>query len=535
MLSLFRAAAIALSLCLVLSASGQDTGKPKLSETIKGVIDQPKYKTAHWGLYVVDARSGDVLLDHQSEKLFAPASCTKLFSVAAAFDQLGADYRFHTRLLHTGKLDEETKVLKGNLILLASGDLTMGGRTLPDGTIAFKDNDHTYANGGIKGQLTDVDPLTGLNQIAKQIAEKVKSIEGDVLIDDRLFEKAEGSGSGPGKLTPIIINDNVIDFVITPHAEKGKLAKVVHRPQGSAIQVDAQVETISENQLVMGRNEGTPWRKNKPSITISSPSPGRYVVRGEMPANHTPLVRVREVDDAASHARSLLIDALERAGVKVKASTLGSQSMESLPTSEAVGQLPMVTELVSAPLSEHARLILKVSHNLHASTLPLIVAAHHHQKSLVQGLKHQGASLKKLGVPMEGVSFGGGAGGSRSDYASPKATVALLQAMAKRPDGAAYRHALPIVGVDGTPAGAVNADSPAKGKFQAKTGTLTWNNGLTSNDLMTSKALSGYGETASGRQVTFAFFVNNVPVGEDGTSQAGRDLGKLCELVYRSE
>lgn len=532
MLSLFRAAAIALSLCLVLSASGQEPGNPKLSETIKGVIDQPKYKTAHWGLYVVDAKSGDVLLDHQSEKLFAPASCTKLFSVAAAFDQLGADYRFHTKLLHTGKLDDSTKTLKGNLILVASGDLTMGGRTLPDGTIAFKDNDHTYANGGIKGQLTDVDPLTGLNQIAKQIAEKVKIIEGDVLIDDRLFEKAEGSGSGPGKLTPIIINDNVIDFVISPNAEVGKPAKVVHRPEGSAIQVDAQVETISESQTA---TEGEKVRKNKPSIAISSPSAGRYVVRGVIPANHTPLVRVREVDDATSHARSLLIDALHREGVKVKASTLASQSNDSLPTSEAVVSLSSVTELVSPPLSEHARLILKVSHNLHASTLPLIVAARHQQRTLGQGLKHQAASLKKLGVPMEGVSFGGGAGGSRSDYASPKAAVTLLQAMAKRPDGVAYRHALPIVGVDGTPAGAVDADSPAKGKFQAKTGTLSWNNGLTGNDLMTSKALSGYGETASGRQVFFAFFVNNVPVGEDGTAQAGRDLGKLCELVYRSE
>lgn len=52
---------------------------------------------------------------------------------------------------------------------------------------------------------------------------------------------------------------------------------------------------------------------------------------------------------------------------------------------------------------------------------------------------------------------------------------------------------------------------------------------------MTSKALSGYGETASGRHVVFSFFVNNAPVGEDGTVQAGKDLGKLCELVYQSE
>lgn len=532
MLNLFRFAVFALSLCIVLSMYGQDTGKPKLSEAVKSVIDLPKYKAAHWGLYVVDAKTGDVILDHQSEKLFAPASCTKLFSVAAAFEQLGADYRFHTKLFHTGKLDEATKTLHGNLILLASGDLTLGGRTLPDGTIDFKNNDHTYANGGTKSQLTDVDPLAGLNQIARLIGEKVKTIDGEVLVDDRLFERAESSGSGPGRLTPIIINDNLIDFTIVPNEEVGKPAKVTYRPEGSAIQIDAQVNTIA---ALYQAEVGGKASKSKANITITNPSAGRYVVRGTIPAKHQPLLRVREVDDAVSHARGLLIDALHRVGMQVKGSTLATQKNDLLPGSEAVTRLPMLAELISPPLSEHARLILKVSHNLHASTLPLIVAAHHQHRTLAQGLKYQAESLRKLGVPIEGVSFGGGAGGSRADHASPKAAVMLLREMAKRHDGGAYRRALPIVGVDGTPASAVDADSPARGKFQAKTGTLTWTNGLTDTDIMTSKALSGYGETASGRQVIFAFFVNNVPVGEEGTIEAGRDLGKLCELLYRCE
>lgn len=536
MFNLYRLAFIALSLGIVLPTSGQEPAKHKLADAIKAVIDQPKYHTAHWGLYVVDARTGDVLLDHQSEKLFAPASCTKLFTVAAAFEQLGEDYRFRTKLLYTGKVDEVEKTLQGNLIMVASGDLTMGGRTLPDGSIAFRNNDHTYANGGTKGQLTDVDPLAGLNQIAKQIAEKVKTIDGDILIDDRLFDHAESTGSGPGRLTPIIINDNVIDFMITPNAEVGRSAKIVHRPEGSAIQVDTQVDTIPDTDLVtQDSNSETKPKKKSAKITISMPSAGRYVVRGVIPVKHPPLLRVHEVDDAASHARSLLIDALHRQGVQVKGSSLGTQASGSLPTSTAVAALPMLTELVSPPLAEHARLILKVSHNLHASTLPLIVAVHHHQRTLGQGLSHEATSLKKLGVPMEGVSFGGGAGGSRADFASPKAAVTLLQQMAKRPDGIAYRRALPVVGVDGTPAGAVEANSPAKGKFQAKTGTLSWTNSLIGNEIMTSKALSGYGETATGRQVVFAFFVNNVPVKEEETAEAGRDLGKLCELLFQSE
>jgi D-alanyl-D-alanine carboxypeptidase/D-alanyl-D-alanine-endopeptidase (penicillin-binding protein 4) len=136
---------------------------------------------------------------------------------------------------------------------------------------------------------------------------------------------------------------------------------------------------------------------------------------------------------------------------------------------------------------------------------------------------------------MEGISCGGGAGGARADHASPYAAVMLLKQMASRPEGEVYRKALPIVGVDGTPASAVSKESLARGKFQAKTGSLSWTNGLADNSVMTSKALAGYGVTVKGRHVLFAFFVNNVLVGEDGTLQAGRDLGRLCEIVHAME
>ena len=58
--------------------------------------------------------------------------------------------------------------------------------------------------------------------------------------------------------------------------------------------------------------------------------------------------------------------------------------------------------------------------------------------------------------------------------------------------------------------------------------------------MLTSKALAGYLETASGRSLVFAAFVNNVPLDapkpnrsiSDATAQAGRLLGKLCEALY---
>ena len=76
------------------------------------------------------------------------------------------------------------------------------------------------------------------------------------------------------------------------------------------------------------------------------------------------------------------------------------------------------------------------------------------------------------------------------------------------------------------------------GHVRAKTGTYTVDNDLLGKTVLTAKALAGYMETASGRPLVFAFFVNNVPLDAAGdqvseaTAAAGRVLGRLCEVVY---
>jgi D-alanyl-D-alanine carboxypeptidase/D-alanyl-D-alanine-endopeptidase (penicillin-binding protein 4) len=107
--------------------------------------------------------------------------------------------------------------------------------------------------------------------------------------------------------------------------------------------------------------------------------------------------------------------------------------------------------------------------------------------------------------------------------------------MTKHRDFAAYERAFPILGVDGTLASAISADSPLRGKVRAKTGTLTWDNVMNDRSLMTSKALAGYMTTAKGRKVVFALFVNGVHMKEGVTTRrAGSDLARLCEMVYES-
>ena len=507
-------AAILVLLAFTFATRAEDA----LAKRIDELTSQPRFQHAHWGILFVDLKTGEKIYQHNADKLFAPASTTKLYSVATALDALGADYRFETPLKHTGTRDNGS--ITGDLILVASGDLTMGGRTTESGEIAFVDSDHTYSNWIDDATLTPQDPLAGIKELARQVAAAgVKKITGDVLIDDRLFDHAEGSGSGPGNLTPIVVNDNVIDFLIEP-TEEGRPAKVTTRPPTSIYQIDANVETVGKDE--------------KLATWITDDGKGNLRLTGKILAGRQPLVRHWEVTDAAGFARSLLIEALREAGVEVGGKpALRHPPQSTMISREEVAKLPEAAKLVSPPFAENARLILKVSHNLHASTLPLLVATRQGKRTLADGLKLEAEFLKRNGIDVEAVSFGGGAGGARSDYVTPNVTVQLLAYMATRTDFDVYLRAQPILGVDGTLAKSVGPDSPARGQAQAKTGTLTWDNGLSGRGLCTSKALAGYLTTKSGRKLAFAAFVNGVHLKEGlETKHIGQDLGKLCEIVF---
>jgi D-alanyl-D-alanine carboxypeptidase/D-alanyl-D-alanine-endopeptidase (penicillin-binding protein 4) len=496
-----------------------------LDAAIRAVTEAPEYRYAHWGLLFVDVGTGETVYERAADRLFVPASTTKLFSVAAALDALGADYRFETPVYRRGDLDPSGE-LHGDLVLVASGDLTMGGRTDDRGRIQFADHDHIYAtfDPASGTALTKPDPLSGLNELARQVAAAgIRRVRGEALIDDRLFERTRASGgSGPKLLTPILINDNLIDLTITPGDEPGEPAKVTWRPRSAALQVDASVRTVPKGEAA--------------DFDVTSPSPGRLIVRGRIPAGSHPAIGTYEVEDPSSWARSLFIEALARAGVQVDASALDRNHPDRLPARDAYGSLPRVAALTSPPFAENAKLILKVSHNLHANTLPLLVAAKNGKRTVAEGLRLEREFLKRAGVDLDAVSFGDGAGGSDANHVSPRAAVQLLRFMSSRPDFRAYEDAMPSLGVDGTLVDVLTPGSPARGKVHAKTGTLAAWDGINERLLIRSKALAGYMTTAHGRRLAFAVFVNGSSVPESvGALREGKALARVCEAVHRSE
>src|SRR5262249_38437441 len=323
------------------------------------------------------------------------------------------DYRFETPVYRRGDLKDGR--LNGDLILVASGDLTLGGRTGSDGKMHFTASDHTYATPtSTASAITPSDPLLGLDALAKQVHQSGIRQINDVVIDDRLFPAARSTGSGPEQLTPMVVNDNVVDVIVEPGSNVGDPARVQLRPETAFVQADIQVRTAEK---------GT-----SPLIEVQSTGKQRFSVRGRIAVGSKPMVRIWTVDEPTPFARALFIEALRRAGVTVTASPLAAPPAD-FPPRDGYTKLTRVAMFASPPLSEVIKVTLKVSHNLYASTLPLLVAAKNGQPSVAAGLRAQRRALLDLGVPVETISFAGGAGGAQADCVTPRATVKLLQAM----------------------------------------------------------------------------------------------------------
>src|SRR5262249_6022790 len=152
-------------------------------------------------------------------------SVRKVFSVGELMNKVGAEHTSVTPIHRQGKIGKGG-VLHGDLILVASGDLTIGGRTNPDGSIAVSNLDHNQANVFGNAVLTAPNPRAGSINLAQAgAAADIKRIRGDVVIDDRLWVPFDFRGQFD--VRPIFVNDDVVDLIINPASvgEKEKKEK----------------------------------------------------------------------------------------------------------------------------------------------------------------------------------------------------------------------------------------------------------------------------------------------------------------------
>ena len=432
-------------------------------------MEQPQYANARWSLSVRDIDTGETLIDLDADKMAEPGSAVKSYSMGAAWLEWGPEHRIVTPVKRTGEVVEGT--LQGDLVLVGKGDLTMGGRTKPDGTVDFANLDHNDANPLPGATLTPEDPLAGLDALAAQVKQAgIDVVSGQVIVDDRLFqgELAEQP------ITPIIINQNIIDFTTTPGAV-GQPATIEMRPNVAPWTVTNEVQTVAAG--------------GDTAISIESPEDGQVVLSGTIAADHDPVLKVQAFEDPATFARTAFIEALGRAGVTVGGDPVAKNSTASLGDLAAVDALPSVAELQSLPLDEDATYVLKVSYNRGAQTTICLLAVAAGSNECDDGLARAAELWEAAGLDTTGASLIDGSG-LDGNLVTPANQTELQMIMAKRPDAARWRATLPILGVDGSLA-TVQSDSPAAGKVFAKTGSLVGGDFFNGRYRLATKALGG--------------------------------------------
>jgi D-alanyl-D-alanine carboxypeptidase/D-alanyl-D-alanine-endopeptidase (penicillin-binding protein 4) len=100
------------------------TVSEKLQKAFTIFEKDEQLKHAISSLYVIDAKTWQVVFDKNAQIGLAPASTQKIITSVTAFELLGKDYRYKTELGYEGKIQNDT--LLGDLVWKGSGDPTFG-------------------------------------------------------------------------------------------------------------------------------------------------------------------------------------------------------------------------------------------------------------------------------------------------------------------------------------------------------------------------------------------------------------------------
>jgi len=489
-------AAVLIVVLSVPAFAGPKEKEKGLAGRIDALLEQPEISRGFWGIEIVDLDTGRTVYSHDAEKLFTPASNTKLFTTAATLALIGPDYRFRTTMESNGTIDKYGR-LNGDLVLVGRGDPNLSGRVLP------------YS---VKTERTL--PATKiLEDMADQIAARgVKVIDGNIVGDDSYYVyERYGEGWSQDDLvfdwgapvSALTINDNVIFVSILPGANVGDKAFINITPFPEYYKIDNRVTTTPA---------GTGPRK-----LYASRQPGSETLTlyGTIPVDDPGASQMLAIDNPAKFAAELMYQLLEQRGIAIygkpvtKHTDLSSLSTFSVTTVASAGggqearkpmapQPTVLAEHVSMPLADDVKVTNKVSQNLHAELmLRLLGKIKGTSGSIEGGLEVERGWLTQADIRPDEYVFYDGSGLSRQNLVTPHAIVKLLTYASKQPWGQTYIDSFPVGGVDGTLVDRFKS-AVMLGRVHAKTGSLGHVN-----------ALSGFATTLKGQHIVFSILTNN--------------------------
>jgi D-alanyl-D-alanine carboxypeptidase/D-alanyl-D-alanine-endopeptidase (penicillin-binding protein 4) len=472
--------------------------KAKLAARIDKLLEQPDLDRSFWGIEVVSLDSGKMLYARNAEKLFTPASNTKLFTTAATLALIGPDYKFRTTIESTNSIDRYGRLI-GDLSLVGRGDPNLSGRSLPYNLRTER----------------KLPPVKVLEDLAEQLVQKgLKYVDGDIVGDDSYYA-FERYGEGwtaddlvwewGAPVSALTVNDNVMFLTVMPADRTGDRAFINMAPFADYYRIDNRIITM-------------PAHTDERIYVQREPGSNTLTLWGNIPQDSTGVHRILAIEDPANFAAQLFRTLLEQRGVTIYGRSrtrhtelAGLNTITVTTTASANGgggetsvnqfapQQPLVlASYESQPLAQDLRVINKVSQNLHAELMLRLLGREKGNAGTIEaGLEVMHGFLAQAGIQSDEYVFYDGSGLSRQNLVTPHAITTLLRYVASQPYAENFRDFLPVGGVDGSLADRFK-NSPLEGRVWAKTGSLGHVN-----------ALSGYAKTQTGETVVFSIIGNN--------------------------
>lgn len=439
-----------------------------LRRDVAAVLSAPILSRSLWSVLVKSLDRGDVIVERNPRSLVMPASNMKVFTIAAAAEKLGWDYRYQTTLESAAPV--VNGVLMGDLVVRGSGDPTIGWR---DGV----------------GQKT-------FDEWAAQLrAAGISSISGRVIGDDDLFDDVEiGNGwswddLAYGYAAPVnalTFNESYVRITARPGPTVGSRAAIELTPAQHGFEVVANV-TTSEPDLP----ETLDVRRERGSATLD--------VTGTVPlGSEQPAVVNAAVENPTLFFARALRAALIGRGIPVTGEAADRDLLAPGDPAHLEAEFRRIAIHTSPALAEIGRTFLKVSQNLYGELLVKTLGRTAGEGSVGRGQSVIRETLDGWSVPRDSYILADGSGLSRLNFLSAEALVRVLEHMHKDPrHRQSLLNALPVGGQDGTVRNRLKA-AWTTGQVHAKTGSIS-----------NARALSGFVTTRSGETLVFSIIANN--------------------------
>ncbi|KRT14377.1 D-alanyl-D-alanine carboxypeptidase [Pedobacter ginsenosidimutans] len=425
-----------------------------LEKAFNNLLNDEQAKHAIASLCILDANTGKTLYAKNEQIGLATASTLKTITAATAFSILGKDFQFQTTLAYTGTITTDG-ILKGNLIIIGSGDPTLGS--------------WRYQN---KENAVLTQWVTAIKSAG------IKKIEGTVIGDDRIFGTQTtpegwvwqdiGNYYGAGT-SGLAWRENQFDIHLKPGSSTADEVKVV-----KTVPATPYVQIINELKT------GSPGSGDR-SYAFLPPYSNVAYLRGSWGMGISKSGISVATPDPAFDCAFRLQDTLKRLGISTSQQATTARLMNL--NNQVIPSVTQKISTISSPnLSEITYWFLKKSINLYGESLLKTIAI----KSGKAGTTSKGAETEinfwaDKGIDKTALNIIDGSGLSPGDRITTSAMASVLFQIQKENWFPDYYKAL-----------------PEYNGMKIKSGTI--------NDV---SAFAGYHTDAAGNKYVIVININN--------------------------